>query len=148
MNLNGSRSGDQSVLSACDDVEMREQHERLPRAAAVIANDEIEFVGLRAAEEHVAVGKAGVAKAFRDGVRRDRRAADGVGGVDLDHFFVDVVRELLVPASAHCAESRTGNASVAMDATGETHQKSLDRGCVKVAARAGVSQRLSPARAS
>ena len=72
-------------------------------------------------------GKPGVAKALRDGVRRGRRVADRVRGVDLDQLFVDVVRELLRPASARPAASARAERGRAKrdesSADGETHAK-------------------------
>jgi hypothetical protein len=43
----------------------------------------------------VTLGESGVAKPLRDGVRGSGRIADGVGRVDLDELFIDVVSELL-----------------------------------------------------
>ena len=86
------------------------------------------------------VGKPGVEEAFRDGVRGDRRVADGVRRVDLDQLFVDVVRELL-RRRERCLRREQGGNGERRDGrnggNGQTHRRSSEkRGCVNVALQA------------
>src|SRR6185503_14149334 len=84
------------ALEGSDDVEVREQHERLPRARAVIANDDVAFVRSRTTLEDIARRKTGSEKTLGDSVRGRGRVPDRVRRVDLDELFADVARQLLV----------------------------------------------------
>jgi hypothetical protein len=74
---------------------MADRENRFARTGAVEAGDEISLSGIRAAEEDVALGVASVAQAFGHGFGRDGGIADGIGGVDFDELFENVVRELI-----------------------------------------------------
>ena len=83
------------------------------RAGAVIANDEIGFLGNRAADENVGVGETGGFQA-RDGYFHDRSGRAGrKAGLNLDELLVDVVRELFFGVRARGLSVRRSGAEKA-----------------------------------
>jgi hypothetical protein len=72
-----------------------EEENGLEGAGAVIANDEIAFFGIGAAEEDIGFGKAGSAQADGGGFGNGSCGASGKAGLDFDEFFIDIVGKLL-----------------------------------------------------
>ena len=80
-----------------DDIEVGEQEDGPPLAAALEPRDQIAFAWVRPENPHVAVGKAGRLQASRHGLRCLGDIAGGrVRGVDLDQFFVDLTGQRVV----------------------------------------------------
>ena len=83
------------------DVGVREEEDRTAAPGAVVANDEVRFIGTRAADEDVRVGKAGRFEAPSDGLGHGCRRAGRVPRLDLDHLLVDGSRQLAVALGRH-----------------------------------------------
>src|SRR5207245_2812829 len=85
-------------LERLDDVDVRQEQQRLVRRAGTSVNprDDVVLLRARSAHEDVGVWNAGVAKPLRkrEGDRCD--AAGLVARIDLDDLFVDLSSELLV----------------------------------------------------
>jgi tetrahydromethanopterin S-methyltransferase subunit G len=74
---------------------MTDHKNRFARARAVKANDQVSFSRIRTAEEDVAIGIARIAQAFGHRFGRDGGIAHGIGGVDFDELFKNIVRQLI-----------------------------------------------------
>ena len=96
-----------------DDVGVGQQQNRLLRAGAVIADDEVAFLGNGAADENVGVGETGGFQARGGGFGDGSGGAGGEAGLDLDEFLVDVVRELLFGVGARGLSVRRSGAEKA-----------------------------------
>ena len=88
-----------------DDVEMREQDDRLLRAGfrTAQAGDEVVVLRIRGTDHlNIGGGKATVNQPVGDRLRGDRRAAARPGRVDVDELFEDVARPLVIDAELLC----------------------------------------------
>ena len=91
-------------LVRLDDVEMREQQQRLLRAVTTQPRDEIALlrVARRHEDAHVFLRKSCGNESRSHRARRRGVVADGVGRVDLDQLFVDVEQRLLLGLEIGC----------------------------------------------
>ena len=80
-----------------DDVEVREEKERLARAGAAVAEDQVALARIGSEDLHVGGGEARRLQPRRDRLGRLRDVAGGrVGRVDLDQLLVNLPRARIV----------------------------------------------------
>ena len=97
---------------------MTDQQDWPVRAASVQARHHVPLSGVRPENLHVALGKSGVAQALGHRFCGDRRAADRIGGVDLDELPEDVVGKLfgrVIDLRAHAKAAAQKNAAIGSD---------------------------------
>ena len=93
-----------------DDVEVREEQQRPPRAGAVIADDEVVLARIGAEEVDVGVRKSRRPQPRGHRLGRFRHVSCGrVGRVDLDELFVDLTRARVVRSGLRGERGRHEN---------------------------------------
>ncbi len=76
-----------------DDINVGEKQNRVEGSRAVITNDEIRLLGIRAPNEDIGFGEARGAQTSRSRLGNGSGGAGGETGLDFDKFFVNVAGE-------------------------------------------------------